>query len=267
VSYTQPIRQAQLAPQAVAPPKAAYLSPPPAMANPQSIQQQKVVRPTSPTGALSVNAPIFAPRAVTPSPIPADLLLAFLKENKDCVKGSPEAFFRWLGTQDITTREDLADAVSDDDYQDVLQKGDGKVGVKGFKRAAFKKAIMARPGESNSDTPPSVKNDLDDDFKKELICPISHMLMTDDPVLAADGHTYERAQIAAWFRKQQKQIEDAKRAIVSGSDSQQARAIIERGVLSPLSHEKMTSLNLVPNNAVRTMAKDASAASNQVRFE
>lgn len=240
-----------------------------ALSPPKSNPQAKVGLQASPSCALSISSAPNEPQTVIPSPTPADLLLSFLKENKGCLKGSLEAFFHWLSTQDITTPEDLADAVSDDEYQEGLQKGDGKVGVKVFKFAAFKRAAItaaaAAPSESKSVGPVRVKNDLDDDLKTELICPIAHVLMTDDPVLAADGYTYERSQIDAWFQKQQKEIEDAKTQIASGSDSQQARGIIERGVLSPLSHKMMPNLNLVPNNAVRTMARDAAAAASNCR--
>ena len=34
----------------------------------------------------------------------------------------------------------------------------------------------------------------------QIVCPISHDVML-DPVVAADGHTYERAQIEAWLQK------------------------------------------------------------------
>ena len=268
----------QVTPQADAAPIAANWAPPPpqvapkaasmpnstcvALSPPKSNPQAKVGLQASPSGALSISSAPNEPQTVIPSPTPADLLLSFLKENKGCLKGSLEAFFHWLSTQDITSPEDLADAVSDDEYQEVLQKGDGKVGVKVFKFAAFKMAAIAAaaPSESKSVGPVRVTNDLDDDLTTELICPIAHVLMTDDPVLAADGYTYERSQIDAWFQKQKKEIEDAKNQIASGSDSQQARGIIERGVLSPLSHEMMPNLNLVPNNAVRTMARDAAAA-------
>ena len=53
------------------------------------------------------------------------------------------------------------------------------------------------------------------DFK----CPIAQEIMT-DPVLAADGHTYEREMIAEWLR-------------------------IRR--TSPLTNEQMPSTNLMPN--------------------
>ena len=34
----------------------------------------------------------------------------------------------------------------------------------------------------------------------DFLCPVSHELMA-DPVLATDGHTYERREIERWFRK------------------------------------------------------------------
>ena len=34
----------------------------------------------------------------------------------------------------------------------------------------------------------------------EFVCPISHELM-EDPVLASDGHAYERVVIEKWFEK------------------------------------------------------------------
>lgn len=52
----------------------------------------------------------------------------------------------------------------------------------------------------------------------------------------------------------------------SGSDSQQARAIIERGLLSPLLNDKMPNLNHFPNNAVRAMARDSAAALNHCKL-
>jgi len=39
------------------------------------------------------------------------------------------------------------------------------------------------------------------ELAEELTCPISQFLMV-DPVIAADGHTYDRAQIEKWFRQQ-----------------------------------------------------------------
>jgi hypothetical protein len=77
-------------------------------------------------------------------------------------------------------------------------------------------------------------------------------------VIAADGHSYERAAIETWFQKQQAEILLAMRQLSMGSRSQQALAIVQRGVLSPLTHAKMAHLHLIPNHALRTLAKDVS---------
>lgn len=72
-------------------------------------------------------------------------LLLFLQTQKACIKGSPEIFFRWLvNSEDIASLTDLAEAVSDEDYvRETLQVGNGQAGLKGFKRNAFKKALLA----------------------------------------------------------------------------------------------------------------------------
>jgi len=77
------------------------------------------------------------------APTCTDPLLGFLMGQADCLKGSPDAFHTWLLSEDITSLVDLGEAVADDEYfHDVLQKGNGKIGVKGFKRNAFKKAVV-----------------------------------------------------------------------------------------------------------------------------
>lgn len=149
--------------------------------------------------------------------------------------------------------ENLVEAVSDDDYYKILQQGNGTVGVKGYKRDVFKKAVMTATGldESKRKESNGVLKFDDSDIPDELICPISHVLMTNDPVLAADGHTYERAFIEEWIRKQQAEVDATKQQLSQGNDSQKTRAIIDRGVLSPLAHMKLAYLALVPNHAVR----------------
>ena len=39
----------------------------------------------------------------------------------------------------------------------------------------------------------------EEDLPSEFLCPISHSLMT-DPVVLADGFTYERSSIERWFK-------------------------------------------------------------------
>lgn len=226
---------------------------------PHCVRQQSMEQDIEARVMPTVESPIVV------TPTPTDTLLAFLKEQAACLKGSPEAFHSWLSTEDIVTIANLAEAASDDDYlRDVLQQGDGTVGVKGFKRKTFKKAVVeaSQSALDANDTGTDVSSTKSEPLA-ELICPISHVLMTNDPVIAADGHTYERAAIEAWFDKQYSEVIAAKQQMDTvGGDSQRARRIMDRGVLSPMTHAKMQHLNLTPNHAVRTMAKDVAASSN-----
>ena len=62
-------------------------------------------------------------------------------------------------------------------------------------------------------------------YPDEFACPISYELMQ-DPVIASDGHTYERSAIAAWF---------------------------ERRRTSPITNEDLPNLDLVPAHAMRSL--------------
>ncbi|KAH8048165.1 hypothetical protein JL720_15878 [Aureococcus anophagefferens] len=62
-------------------------------------------------------------------------------------------------------------------------------------------------------------------YPDEFACPISYELMQ-DPVIASDGHTYERSAIAAWF---------------------------ERRRTSPITNEDLPNLDLVPAHALRSL--------------
>lgn len=66
---------------------------------------------------------------------------------------------------------------------------------------------------------------FDDDAPEELVCPINFCLMT-DPVMAADGKTYQRSAIERWF--------------VSGR-------MKDKHVLSPNTNEPMVTARLYPN--------------------
>merc|ERR1719454_2216829 len=58
-----------------------------------------------------------------------------------------------------------------------------------------------------------------------FICPITHDVMT-DPVVGADGYTYERAAISRWFETSRK---------------------------SPVTGQSLPHTDLVPNHSVRTL--------------
>lgn len=88
-------------------------------------------------------------------------LLSFLKRQDSCIKGSPEALCEWLSSEDIVNLVDLSEAVADDEYfHGVLQRGDGNVGVKGFKRAVFKKAVTDATAGTNASPTRSLLHDF-----------------------------------------------------------------------------------------------------------
>eukprot|EP00803_Ostreobium_quekettii_P006880 evm.model.scf_64.7 EVM.evm.TU.scf_64.7 scf_64:63979-68538(-) len=60
------------------------------------------------------------------------------------------------------------------------------------------------------------------DLPDLVLCPITQEVMT-DPVIAADGHTYEKAAILSWFSKH---------------------------TTSPMTNEELPSLNVIPNQTV-----------------
>lgn len=182
-------------------------------------------------------------------------LISFLCDNSICIKGSPYDFCQWLqDSEDIHCISDLSDAVQEKEYLRVLQAGDGTVGLKGFKRVEFKKALMLLPGIIERC---ASKDGADEtNIPPELVCPISHALMVDDPVLASDNYTYERSSIEAWFRRQTKEVEEARQDLIAHSNNRSAKAIVDRGVTSPTTGEKLVDLKLSSNAVVRTMARD-----------
>ena len=81
---------------------------------------------------------------------------------------------------------------------------------------------------------PDPKRDAADSFEEELCCPITQARMV-DPVVTADGHSYERAAIVAW---------------------------LARSDVSPLTNMPLLHKELVPNHALRSLCLLASVQSN-----
>jgi len=94
----------------------------------------------------------------------------------------------------------------------------------------------------------------------ELVCPIELVLMTDDPVLAADGVTYERRAITNWFESNIAKIKKAEEALKINPFSDSDRRVVENGITSPALGTKMENLFLSANINVRNMARDFQAA-------
>lgn len=64
---------------------------------------------------------------------------------------------------------------------------------------------------------------FDDEIEQSLCCPITFEIMK-DPVIAVDGHTYERKAIEKWVREKKE---------------------------SPVTRQPMTSATLIPNLTVK----------------
>ncbi|CAJ1358914.1 unnamed protein product [Effrenium voratum] len=77
-----------------------------------------------------------------------------------------------------------------------------------------------------------------EDCPPDLCCPMSLELFR-DPVVAADGETYERWWIEKWIREKQ---------------PKESRARHGTGVLSPMGHGMLSHTRLVSNQAVRRLA-------------
>jgi len=159
-----------------------------------------------------------------------DPLLIFLQSQHQCIKGSVDEFYTWLvKSEDIDSMIALQEAVNEDEYLNTkIKNGNGSSGLKGFKIPPFKRAVLAY---DNTKSLCQLTREPPD----ELVCPISLTLMTNDPVVAADGITYERASIEDWFKKSKE----------------------EKGsvICSPVHGTEMKSLMLTPHIGTRNMAR------------
>jgi hypothetical protein len=163
-------------------------------------------------------------------------LFDFLKEHEKCLACSAKHFGDWLESVQISNLEEFAEALHDDDFVSLEMKTNG---LKYFKRFVLQKAVAAC-----LETLPTIEKDLSiptsaakkttskQEPPNELVCPIRHVLMTTDPVLATDGYTYEREAIESWLQRQ-------------GNTA-----------LSPMTNEPLVDVTLVTNVIIRTLARD-----------
>ena len=190
------------------------------------------------------------PMALPDSSSSAGDLHAFLRENESSLKCSAEAFQKWLQSEGIENLSDFAEALTDDDFvKEEMQQN----GFKGYKRRAFMRAIEAKKMNSSTDSvapetraslpvaaPPHptggvlAPQPLVVQPPPELVCPIGQVLFH-DPVLACDGHCYEREEIENWFRK---------------ANLQGIR------ISSPITGAPLEDSTLTPNLTIRYMAHE-----------
>ena len=197
-----------------------------------------------------------------------DPLLIFLRSQASCIKGSVDEFYTWLvKSEDIDSMLALKEAVNEDDYLNDMKVGDGGgSGIKGFKRKAFLRAISEyfndesdtkSTAEEHQSLPQCQKKNLSEtlDPPEELVCPISLVLMTNDPVVAADGITYERSSIEDWFKKSKAKICKAQENLKQNPQSEADQRVVDNGICSPVYGSKLENLSLVSITVVRNMAR------------
>jgi hypothetical protein len=139
-------------------------------------------------------------------------LLVFLRRQASCLKSSPEYLLRVLEQKGVTSISDLKYSINNKSFELELTAEC----VDKSKWATFMSVVKFESLSSH---------------KWNLECPLSSKLM-ENPVLAADGFTYERNAIEEWFQK-------------FGGDQ----------VISPKTNMPMMNLFLIPNDEVREMAR------------
>ena len=208
------------------------------------------------------------------SSVENDSLLLFLQSQHESIKGSVDEFYKWLKSEDIDSMVALQEAVCDEDYlNNTMKVGNGTSGLKGFKRKVFQRAVKeyadatTNSGHSLSQNaaafiPSNLFSDdeqkpssLDNDPPEELVCPISLVLMTNDPVVAADGITYERSPIEDWFQKSNAKIRIAQENLKHNPNSESDQRVVIDGICSPVHGTRLVNLSLVSNIGIRNMAR------------
>ncbi|KCV70688.1 hypothetical protein H696_03042 [Fonticula alba] len=101
--------------------------------------------------------------------------------------------------------------------------------------------------------PVSASPSMDAVDSQNLICPITQEIMT-DPVVALDGHTYERSAIQTWFATSGL-VQPPAGGSADGEDP------APKAVISPFTREKLASPSLVPNLRLRTIIREANEGS------
>ena len=145
-------------------------------------------------------------------PAQSEQLLEFLHTQKDCLKQTPMDFYEWLLSEDVNDLSALAEAVT---LQYFFQEMTNN-GLKGFKRQIFKENCLVadykfgarRVGLASKQLIAyltTMSLTLENFYKinalapRHLQCPISSLLMVVNPVIASDGHTYERDSLQGWI--------------------------------------------------------------------
>ena len=214
------------------------------------------------TSMASMQSGLLATNLLSSQDDGLELLLDFLHDQETCIKGDVNDFFKWLVSEDIDSMHALKEAVSDEDYLCVcLQVGNGAVGLKGFKRKAFQRAVVIfcfQSPDVSKDTSQNTSPAQDTqsmEIPKELYCPIGNVIMISEPVLAGDGFTYEKSSIERWFSVKVREIIEAEENLKDNPNSICDCEVVNAGIRSPVTGEPLPHFTLTPNTNVRDVAR------------
>jgi len=88
-----------------------------------------------------------------------------------------------------------------------------------------------------------------------LCCPITSDLF-EDPVVAADGETYERNAIERWINDKKKEIRNAQEYIRRHGRNTALQEKIQTGVLSPMGFGRLNNNQLFPNRVLYRLSEE-----------
>ena len=204
------------------------------------------VRLASPPPTLPATTPLLATAASPSTAPPTDNALQLFLAGLGLTHLEPRLVEQDVDLEMLETTR--SDELKDDLAGMGLSIGERRKIINGLEQRAnaAKKTAELKAAEEEM-TAAAVKQELDDeriktlraDIKKlecvlkergmpeEIVCPITQEIMI-DPVVAADGHTYERNAIASW---------------------------LEKNNTSPLNGDELPHTNLTPNRAVRSMVQ------------
>jgi len=99
------------------------------------------------------------------------------------------------------------DEATDQEIRNIMKRRERKLkssSSRRLRRSSLKEKLQEKTEQTGTGTPSSPSSSQGDINKTELLsrltCPISHEVMQ-DPVLAEDGHTYERREIENWLQR------------------------------------------------------------------
>lgn len=95
-------------------------------------------------------------------------------------------------------------------------------------RADYFKELAKEKHSENREALNKLQDEFKNDVSQSILCPLTQQIL-EDPVIASDGHTYERKAITEWLKKSKK---------------------------SPIENNVLDNGNLIANNAIKKLVAE-----------